>query len=65
MASIEGRVHSVYSGHVEDDLVKTPCASLQAKLDGLVGDRHRSIERKSRGAGDKQPEGTRRRNERQ
>jgi len=65
MASIEGKVHSVYSGHVEDDLVKTPCASLQAELDGLVGDRHRSIERKSRGAGDKQPEGTRRRNERQ
>ena len=44
---------------------KDPCASIQAELDGLVGDRHRSIERESWGAGDKQPEGTVRRNERQ
>jgi hypothetical protein len=53
MASIEGKVHSVYSDHVEDDLGKMPCASLQAELDGLVGDRHRSIECKSWGASDK------------
>lgn len=64
MDSIEGRIHSLYSGS-EGDLSKDPCASIQAELDGLVGDRHRSIERESWGAGDKQPEGTVRRNERQ
>lgn len=65
MESIEGKVNSVFSGNSEDDLGKAPCASVQAELDGLVGDRHRSIERESWGAGDKQPEGTLRRNERQ
>lgn len=64
MDTIEGRVHSLYSGS-EGDLGKDPCASIQAELDGLVGDRHRSIERESWGAGDKQPLGTIRRNERQ
>ena len=64
MDSIEGRIHSLYSGS-EGDLSKDPCTSIQAELDGLVGDRHRSIERESWGAGDKQPEGTVRRNERQ
>lgn len=34
-------------------------------LDGVVGDRHRSNERKRWAGGDEQPEGTRRRNERQ
>lgn len=64
MDSIEGRIHSLYIGS-EGDLSKDPCTSIQAELDGLVGDRHRSIERESWGAGDKQPEGTVRRNERQ
>ena len=41
------------------------CNSIKAELDGLTGDRHRSFERESWGAGYKQPEGTRRRNERQ
>jgi len=40
-------------------------ASIVVELDGIVGDRHRSFSRKSWGAGDKQPEGTVRRNERQ
>lgn len=65
MQTIEGRVHSVYNGGSEGDLGKHPCASIQAELDGIVGDRHRSFERESWGVGDKQPEGTLRRNERQ
>lgn len=65
MQTIEGRVHSVYNGGSEGGLGKHPCASIQAELDGIVGDRHRSFERESWGVGDKQPEGTLRRNERQ
>ena len=38
--------------------------TIQAELDGIVGDAHRSYSRKA-WAGDKQPEGTVRRNERQ
>jgi MOSC domain-containing protein YiiM len=65
MKSIVGRVDSVYLGSPEiDDLGKQPCTSLFAELDGLVGDRHRSTSREC-WEGDKQSEGTRRRNERQ
>jgi hypothetical protein len=39
-------------------------ASIEVELDGIVGDTHRSYVRKT-WAGDKQPEGTLRRNERQ
>jgi MOSC domain-containing protein YiiM len=62
--NLEGKIHSLYTGS-EGDLGKDPCASIQVQLDGLAGDRHRSFERESWGAGDKQPEGTVRRNERQ
>lgn len=47
-----------------DDLSKQQLPSIQAELDGIVGDRHRSYFRKA-WAGDKQPKGTVRRNERQ
>jgi len=45
-------------------LSKDEHPSIQVELDGIVGDRHQSYER-STWAGDKQPEGTIRRNERQ
>lgn len=64
MSHITGQVESVYLGRPEDDLAKEPCASVQAELDGFVGDRHRSASRQT-WKGDKQPEGTARRNERQ
>ncbi|MCZ6832089.1 MAG: hypothetical protein O7F73_21390 [Gammaproteobacteria bacterium] len=64
MKLIVGRVESVYLGRTGDDLAKEPCAFLQAELDGFVGDRHRSAARRT-WEGDKQPEGTTRRNERQ
>jgi len=47
-----------------DDLSKDEHPSIQVELDGVVGDRHRSYERRT-WQGDKQPEGTIRRNERQ
>jgi MOSC domain-containing protein YiiM len=46
------------------DLSKESRPSLDVELDGIIGDAHRSFERKT-WAGDKQPKGTRRRNERQ
>ena len=64
MTSIVGKVESVYIGSTGSEFTKDSCASVQAELDGLVGDRHRSIQRQS-WAGDKQAEGTIRRNERQ
>jgi len=64
MTSIVGKVESVYIGSPGSEFTKDSCASVQAELDGLVGDRHRSIQRQS-WAGDKQAEGTIRRNERQ
>lgn len=48
----------------QGDLGKEPCSFLQAELDGFIGDRHKSYSRQT-WAGDKQPEGTKRRNERQ
>jgi len=57
------QVVSVHVGAI-DHLSKEECPSIQLELDGIVGDRHQSYER-STWAGDKQPEGTTRRNERQ
>lgn len=54
---------SVHAGS-NDDLSKEQHPSIQAELDGIVGDRHRSYSRKT-WRGDKQPQGTVRRNERQ
>jgi MOSC domain-containing protein YiiM len=53
----------VHSGS-NDDLSKDEHQSIQVELDGIVGDRHRSMQR-SAWQGDKQPKGTIRRNERQ
>jgi len=61
--TLSGKVVSVHSGS-NDDLSKEEHSSIQVELDGVVGDRHRSYVRKT-WAGDKQPEGTTRRNERQ
>jgi MOSC domain-containing protein YiiM len=60
---IVAQVVSVHVG-AEGDLHKDEHASIQVELDGIVGDRHQSFER-SAFEGDKQPEGTIRRNERQ
>jgi len=65
MNKITGLVDSVYLGTSEETLSKQPRDSLNAQLDGLVGDHHGSIEREAWGAGDKQAEGVIRRNERQ
>ena len=63
MRKIVARVVSVHAG-CNDDLSKEEHASIRVELDGIVGDRHRSYHR-STWAGDKQPRGTVRRNERQ
>jgi MOSC domain-containing protein YiiM len=55
---------SVHAGDSED-LSKEDRASVTVELDGFPGDRHRGFERVAWGAGDKDPEGTVRRNERQ
>ncbi len=60
---IVAQVVSVHVG-AEGELHKDEHASIQVELDGIVGDRHQSFER-SAFKGDKQPEGTIRRNERQ
>lgn len=54
---------SVHAGSNED-LSKEEHPTIHVELDGVVGDRHRSFERVT-WEGDKQPEGTTRRNERQ
>ena len=64
MNVIKATVVSVHSGPSEQ-LAKEEQKSIIVELDGIVGDRHRSFSRESWGAGDKQPEGTIRRNERQ
>jgi MOSC domain-containing protein YiiM len=56
-------VISVHAGS-NDDLSKEERPTIQVELDGIVGDAHRSYVRKT-WPGDKQPEGTKRRNERQ
>ncbi len=63
MKKVAARVVSVHAGS-NDDLSKDEHPSIQLELDGVVGDRHRSSERRT-WQGDKQPEGTIRRNERQ
>jgi len=63
MADLTGKVVSVHSGSNED-LSKETHSSIDVQLDGIVGDRHRSYVRKT-WSGDKQPQGTVRRNERQ
>jgi MOSC domain-containing protein YiiM len=60
---ITAKVVSVHAGS-NDDLSKEQHPSIQAELDGIVGDRHRSYLRKT-WRGDKQRQGTVRRNERQ
>jgi MOSC domain-containing protein YiiM len=60
---ITATVVSVHSG-ANEDLSKEEHPSVQVELDGIVGDRHRSYTRKA-WPGDKQPQGTIRRNERQ
>lgn len=64
MNKLIGHVIEVNLGTKDEQLSKHSCDSVQAELDGFVGDRHRSISRKT-WAGDKQTEGTVRRNERQ
>jgi MOSC domain-containing protein YiiM len=63
MKEIIARVASVHAGSNED-LSKDERPTIQVELDGVVGDRHRSYTRQT-WPGDKQPEGTVRRNERQ
>jgi len=63
MKELVGTLVSVHAGD-NKDLSKGDQASLKAELDGFVGDKHRSFERVA-WAGDKDPEGTVRRNERQ
>jgi len=63
MTRLSARVVSVHAGS-NDDMSKEEHASIEVALDGIVGDAHRSYVRKT-WAGDKQPEGTLRRNERQ
>ncbi|MDH4072506.1 MAG: hypothetical protein OEV41_05310 [Gammaproteobacteria bacterium] len=63
MKTLQGQVVSVHSGSNED-LSKEAHASIMVELDGIVGDHHRGYVRKC-WAGDKQAEGSTRRNERQ
>jgi len=63
MKVIKATVVSVHAG-ASDQLAKDEQQSIIVELDGVVGDRHRSFTREA-WAGDKQPEGTVRRNERQ
>ena len=63
MKSITATVVSVHTGG-SDQLSKEEQSSIIVELDGVVGDRHRSFSRET-WAGDKQPKGTLRRNERQ
>ena len=57
------KVVSVHAGS-NDDLSKDEHPTIQVELDGIVGDRHKSYKRET-WPGDKQSEGTIRRNERQ
>jgi MOSC domain-containing protein YiiM len=63
MGTLTGTVVSVHAGN-NSDLSKEARDNITVELDGIVGDRHRSLVRRC-WAGDKQPEGTVRRNERQ
>ena len=63
MKTVKAIVVSVHAGS-NDDLSKEAHDSVTAELDGFVGDRHQSYTRET-WAGDKQEQGTIRRNERQ
>lgn len=63
MNELVGKVVSVHAGSNED-LSKEEHDSIRVELDGIVGDRHRGYVREC-WSGDKQPEGSPRRNERQ
>jgi MOSC domain-containing protein YiiM len=63
VTKLKATVVSVHAGS-NDDMSKQEHASIDVELDGIVGDAHRSYSRKT-WAGDKQAEGTVRRNERQ
>lgn len=63
MATITATVASVHAG-ISDQTAKQQQTAIIVELDGVVGDHHRSYTRKA-WAGDKQPKGTIRRNERQ
>jgi len=60
---LAAKVVSVHAGS-NNDLSKEERPTIQVDFDGIVGDRHRSYLRET-WPGDKQPEGTMRRNERQ
>jgi len=64
MKKIKAKIVSVHTG-ASDQFSKEEQSSIIVELDGVVGDRHRSFNRESWGADDKQPKGTVRRNERQ
>ena len=61
---VHGFVKSVFLGIQGERLVKQERGFLQAEMDGFLGDRHASFQRKAWNAGDKQRKGTIRRNER-
>lgn len=63
MSTQTGKVVSVHVG-AEDTLEKQAFDTIELKLDGIKGDRHRGLSRQC-WEGDKQPEGSMRRNERQ
>jgi len=63
MKTVAAKVASVHAGS-NDDLSKAERPTIRVELDGIAGDRHRSFQRTT-WAGDKQPQGTTRRNERQ
>mgnify|MGYP001811628603 CR=1 FL=1 len=63
MRTLTAKVFSVHAGS-EEDKTKPDRRSIRFELDGIVGDKHRSFSRKT-WAGDKQAQGTLRRNERQ
>lgn len=63
MQKIKAKVVSVHVGK-QQNLAKEEQSEIHLELDGVVGDRHRSFQREAWN-GDKQPEGTIRRNERQ
>ena len=61
---IQGEVVSVFAG-VSGTLDKAQEQKIEFMLDGIVGDRHRGMARRTWESTDKQPGGTERRNERQ
>ena len=63
MKELAGTIVSIHTGNNED-LSKEEHASVEVELAGFAGDKHRGFERVA-WAGDKDPEGTVRRNERQ